>query len=80
MGMSRQKERAANRPDHPAAAVVDAFWDMRERCRHYHGMKDRDDDRQCTHKDNRGCFGTWCAMDVCPLLHERAQVKNVGWD
>ena len=75
--MTPQKARSVNRPDHPAAAVVDAFWNMRENCRHYTGIKERDDSKQCRHPENRG---TWCAMDVCPLLHERARVKSVGWD
>ena len=77
--MTPQKARAVNRPDHPAAAVVDAFWDMRDYCRHYTGIEERDDSKQCRHPENRGACGAWCAMDVCPLLHERARVKNVGW-
>ena len=78
--MTKQKLRAVMRDDHPAAKVVDAFWDMRERCRFYTGIKDHADSLQCRHPDNRRDCGTWCAMDVCPLLHERAQAHNVGWD
>ena len=65
------------RVDHPAAAVVDAFFDMRESCEHYAGMKEEDSDDQCQHKETRS---SWCAMDCCPLLQERARVNSVGWD
>lgn len=69
----------AMREDHPARRVVGEFWKMRERCQHYHGIKDETDDSQCTHAEN-GHTGSWCAMDCCPLLRERARAESVGWD
>ena len=80
MTMSKQKYRAVMREGHPAAAVVIAFGTMRENCTYYRGIKENDDSLQCTHKEaNRG-WGNWCAMDCCPLLHERAQAESMGWD
>lgn len=77
--MTKQKERAVLRLDHPAAAVVAAFGEMREKCRHYRGIKLKEDSLQCTHPDMER-HENWCAMDVCPLLRERAQVESLGWD
>lgn len=65
--------------DHPAQHVVTAFHRMREGCEHYHGIKDETDDSQCTHGENDH-VGSWCAMDCCPLLRERARYESVGWD
>ena len=69
----------AMREDHPARHVVAECWKMREGCQHYHGIKDGLDDSQCTHSDNDHT-GSWCAMDCCPLLRERARAESVGWD
>jgi hypothetical protein len=66
--------------DHPAAAVVNAFFDMRESCTHYRGMIEKEGDDQCKHEDNRRQSTRWCAMDSCPLLQERARAESVGWD
>jgi hypothetical protein len=76
--MSRQKQVAVMRKDHPAAPVVSAFADMREKCRHYRGIKDHDESLQCTHQD-ASRMSNWCAMDCCPLLRERAQAESLGW-
>lgn len=62
------------------SAVVDAFANMRERCEHYNGIKDRSDDDQCKHPDNRGSFGNWCALDCCPLVRARAEARSLGWN
>lgn len=72
-------ESKVSRADHPAAAVTRAFSDMRESCPHYQGIKEEREDRQCTHADNE-CPGAWCAIDACPLLHERARYESLGWD
>jgi hypothetical protein len=45
------------------------FEEGRETCEHYHGIKDSYDDCQCTHEMNKA-LGSWCAVDVCPLLRE----------
>jgi hypothetical protein len=67
------------REEHPAAGVVDAFLAMRERCKHYRGVKERSDRPQCTHRD-ADRMSSYCAMDCCPLLQERARAESVGWD
>ena len=77
--MSRQKQSAVMREDHPAAKVVAAFSDMRETCRHYRGIKKRDDSLQCAHQD-ASRLSNWCAMDCCPLLQERAEAEALGWN
>ncbi len=69
----------AMREDHPARLVVGEFWKMRESCEQYHGIKDERDDCQCTHPENDHT-GSWCAIDCCPLLRERARAESVGWD
>jgi len=80
MVMSKQKYRAVMREGHPAEKVVGAFGEMRENCGYYRGIKERDDSLQCTHKDATRGWGNWCAMDLCPLLRERAQAENLGWE
>lgn len=77
--MTRQEHKKAMRDDHPAKKVVGEFFDMREKCKHYTGMKNSHSDAQCKHRENYGT-GQWCAMDVCPLLIQRAQAESVGWD
>ena len=68
------------RADHPALAVVNAFFDMRESCKHYRGMIEKEGDDQCKHTENRSSTTSWCAMDTCPLLRERARAQGIGWD
>ena len=63
---------------HPADRVVEAFFDMREECPHYCGIKNDYSDIQCDHGDNR--LGDWCGMDCCPVLHAHAREHGVGWD
>jgi len=58
--------------------VVEAFFDMREECPHYYGIKRDLSDVQCDHADNR--HGDWCGMDCCPVLHAHAREHGVGWD
>ena len=79
MPMSQQAQRAAAREDHPMAAAVAAFETARETCRHYRGIKTREDSRQCTH-DRNHADGDWCAMDCCPLLRQRAEWAGIGWN
>lgn len=77
--MSIHKHRAVMRPNHPAVAVVGAFFEMRDSCQHYRGCKKNDASLQCAHKD-ASRMSNWCAMDCCPLLKERAAAESVGWD
>lgn len=77
--MSPQKKNAVMRDSHPAKPVVDAFFDMRENCRHYRGIKDDERSLQCGHPDASRA-SNWCAMDQCPLLRERARAESAGWD
>lgn len=65
------------KPSHPAAAIVGAFQQMRDDCKHYHGIQDDDDGVQCSHKSHPDS-GTWCAMHHCPLIKERAVAEGVG--
>ena len=58
--------------------VALAFGEARELCPHYTGIKEDDDSRQCSHQHNRA-WGSWCAMDQCPLLRDSARAQNLGW-
>lgn len=79
--MNKQKYRAVMRPKHPARTIVAAFHDMRENCKHFRGIKVREESLACTHKDaSRVGYGNWCAMDCCPLIRERAQAEGLGWN
>jgi hypothetical protein len=55
-------------------AIVLAWIDMRERCEHYHGIKDNDASVQCDHQHQRG---DWCRFTECPRLREAADAFGV---
>lgn len=59
--------------------VVIEFFNVRERCAHYGGVKEYPETEQCSHQANSSS-GIWCAMDSCPLLRELAQDEGIGWD
>lgn len=42
------------------------WLDFRERCQHYKGFKEDDDEDQCTHPEMRSCGSTWCEQRECP--------------
>ena len=63
--------------EQPMKLVVDAFSDARDGCKFYTGIKDQVESRQCTKQHGSG---TWCAMDVCPLLRDEARAASLGWD
>lgn len=59
--------------------VVTEFFNVREGCSHYSGIKEDPTESQCLHRWNSSP-GSWCSMDFCPLLRELAQDEGIGWD
>lgn len=56
--------------------IVKAFVEFRERCEHYHGIKDNDLSLQCSHPDQRS-LGDWCGLTCCPRLAAEASKQGV---
>lgn len=66
--------------DHAAptfARAVVLWMDARERCKHYHGIKDNDESVQCSHPDQRDP-SDWCSITRCPRLREEGDRHGVA--
>lgn len=56
--------------------IVHAFIEFRERCEHYHGIKENDLSVQCSHHDQRSP-GDWCGLRNCPRIADEARKQGI---
>lgn len=63
----------------PVAITAQNFDSRFDFCKHYTGIKDDTDDKQCLCEGNRE-VGSWCARDVCPLLATRDAAPSDAQD